>query len=82
MADLLPGHSEIVAGAPNPIPTPNVVHPKFDYDPCQSLENCAIFEDWTMPGRFPIRQPESRKVAENDPDLFEALRILGLVIGD
>lgn len=35
-----------------------------------------------MPGRFPIRQPESRKVAENDPGLLEALRILGLMIGD
>jgi hypothetical protein len=42
----------------------------------------AIFEDWTQPNRFPIHQLKSRKVAENDPDLLEALRILGLVIGD
>jgi hypothetical protein len=47
-----------------------------------SIENWAIFEDWTMPDRFPIRQPNSRKFAEEDPDLLEALRILGLVIGD
>ncbi len=47
-----------------------------------SIENWAIFEDWTMPDRFPIHQPNSRKVAEDDPDLLEALRILGLVIGD
>jgi hypothetical protein len=47
-----------------------------------SIENWAIFEDWTMPNRFPIRQSKSRKVAEDDPDLLEALRILGLVIGD
>ena len=47
-----------------------------------SIENWAIFEDWTMPERFPIHQPNSRKVAEDDPDLLEALRILGLVIGD
>ena len=47
-----------------------------------SIENWAIFEDWTMPDRFPIRQSKSRKVAEDDPDLLEALRILGLVIGD
>jgi len=47
-----------------------------------SIENWAIFEDWTMPDRFPIRQPKSQKVAENDHDLLEALRILGLVIGD
>jgi pyoverdine/dityrosine biosynthesis protein Dit1 len=32
--------------------------------------------------RFPIRQRNSQKVAEDDPDLLEALRILGLVIGD
>lgn len=47
-----------------------------------SIENWAIFEDWTMPDRFPIRQPNSRKIAEDDPDFLEALRILGLVIGD
>jgi hypothetical protein len=47
-----------------------------------SLENWAIFEDWTMSERFPIHQPKSRKVAEDDPDLLEALRILGLVISD
>jgi hypothetical protein len=47
-----------------------------------SIENWAIFEDWAVPERFPIRQPKSRKVAEDDPDLLEALRILGLVIGD
>jgi hypothetical protein len=47
-----------------------------------SIENWAIFEDWTMPNRFPIHQLTSRKVAEDDPDLLEALRILGLVIGD
>jgi hypothetical protein len=46
------------------------------------IENWAIFEDWAMSGRFPIHQPNSRKVAEDDPDLLEALRILGLVIGD
>jgi hypothetical protein len=47
-----------------------------------SIENWAIFEDWAMSERFPIHQPNSRKVAENDPDLLEALRLLGLVIGD
>jgi hypothetical protein len=47
-----------------------------------SIENWAIFEDRTMSERFPIRQPQSWKVAENDPDLLEALRILGLIIGD
>jgi hypothetical protein len=47
-----------------------------------SIENWAIFEDWTMSERFPIHQRNSRKVAEDDPDLLEALRILGLVIGD
>jgi hypothetical protein len=47
-----------------------------------SIENWAIFEDWTMPERFPIHQPHSQKVAEDDPDLLEALQILGLVIGD
>jgi len=47
-----------------------------------AIENWAIFEDWTMPDRFPIHRPNSRKVAEDDPDLLEALRILGLVIGD
>src|SRR5579862_9421581 len=47
-----------------------------------SIENWTIFEDWTMPTRFPIRQPKSQKVAEDDPDLLEALRILELVIGD
>ena len=47
-----------------------------------SIENWAIFEDWTMPDRFPIHQPKSQKVVEADPDLLKALRILGLVIGD
>jgi len=47
-----------------------------------SIENWAVFEDWTMSDRFPIRQPTSRKVGEDDPDLLEALRILGIVIGD
>jgi hypothetical protein len=47
-----------------------------------SIENWAIFEDWTTLDRFPIHQPKSRKVAEDDPDLLEALRLLGLVIGD
>jgi hypothetical protein len=47
-----------------------------------SIGNWAIFEDWTMSERFPIRQPNSRKVGEDDPDLLEALRILGLVIAD
>ena len=45
-----------------------------------SIVNWAIFEDWTMPKRFPIRQPNSRKIVEDDPDLLEALQILGLVI--
>lgn len=35
-----------------------------------------------MSERFPIHQPTSRKIAEDDPGLLEALRILGLVIGD
>jgi hypothetical protein len=48
----------------------------------RSIENWAIFEDWTMPERFPIHQPKSRKVPEDDPDLLEALQILGLVMGD
>jgi hypothetical protein len=47
-----------------------------------SIENWAIFEDWTMSERFPIQEPNSRKLSEDDPDLLEALRILGLVIGD
>jgi hypothetical protein len=47
-----------------------------------SIENWAIFEDWAMSQRFPIHQPTSRKVADDDPDLLEALHILGLVIGD
>ena len=47
-----------------------------------SIENWAIFEDWTMPDRFPIHQPNSRKVAEDDPDLLEALRVLGLILSD
>jgi hypothetical protein len=45
-----------------------------------SIENWAIFEDWAAPERFPIHQPNSQKVAEDDPDLLEALRILGLII--
>ena len=47
-----------------------------------SIENWAIFEDWTMLDRFPIRQPKSQKVAEDDPDLKEALRVLGLLLSD
>jgi hypothetical protein len=47
-----------------------------------SIENWAIFEDWTMPERFPIHQPKSRKVAEDDPDLMEAMKLLGLVLSD
>jgi hypothetical protein len=47
-----------------------------------SIENWAIFEDWAISERFPIHQPNSRKLTDDDPDLLEALRILGLVIGD
>jgi hypothetical protein len=47
-----------------------------------SIENWAIFEDWTMPERFPIHHPKSRKVAEDDPDLMEAMKLLGLVLSD
>jgi len=47
-----------------------------------SLENWAIFEDWAVTERFPIHKPKSQKLAEDDPDLPEALRILGLVIGN
>jgi hypothetical protein len=47
-----------------------------------SIENWAIFEDWTMSERFPIHHANSRKAAGDDPDLLEALRILGLVIGN
>jgi hypothetical protein len=47
-----------------------------------SIENWAIFEDWAMSERFPIQKPNSRKVAEDDPDLLKALRVLGLVVGD
>ena len=47
-----------------------------------SIENWAIFEDWAISERFPIQLPNSRKVAEDDPDLLEALRILGLIIVD
>jgi len=47
-----------------------------------SIENWAIFEDWTMPDRSPINQPSSRKIAEDDPDLVEALRVLGLTLSD
>jgi hypothetical protein len=32
--------------------------------------------------RDTIHQPNSREIAGDDPDLLEALRILGLVIGD
>jgi hypothetical protein len=48
----------------------------------RSIKNLAIFEDWTMLERLPIHQPNSRKVAEDNPDRHEALRILGLLIGD
>ena len=47
-----------------------------------SIENWAIFEDWTMSERFPVHQPNSRKIAEDDPDLMEALRVLGLILSD
>ena len=47
-----------------------------------SIENWAIFEDWAVPERFPIHQPKSRKLAEDDPDLLEALRVLGLILTD
>ena len=47
-----------------------------------SIENWAIFEDWAMSERFPIHQPSSRKVAEDDSDFLDALRILGLIIVD
>jgi hypothetical protein len=47
-----------------------------------SIENWAIFEDWTMSERFPIYQATSRKVAEDDPDLMEALKVLGLILSD
>ena len=47
-----------------------------------SIANWAIFEDWTMSERFPIHQPNSRKIAEDDPDLMEALRVLGLILSD
>lgn len=42
----------------------------------------TIFEDWAIYERFPIHQPNSLKVADDDPDLIEALRILGLIIVD
>ncbi len=45
-----------------------------------SIENWAIFEDWTIPNRFPTHRPWSRKVEEDDQDLLEALRILGLFL--
>jgi len=47
-----------------------------------SIENWAIFEDWAISERFPIHEPNSCKVTEDDSDLLEALRILGLIIGD
>jgi hypothetical protein len=47
-----------------------------------SIENWAILEDWAVSERFPIHQPNSLKVAEDDPDLLEALHILGLIVGD
>ena len=47
-----------------------------------TIENWAIFEDGAIPQRFPIRQPNSRKVDGNDPDFLEALRILGLILGE
>jgi hypothetical protein len=53
-------------------------HSRFGH----SMENWAIFEDWTMSDRFPLHQPDSKRISEDDPDLLEALRILGLVIGD
>jgi len=53
-------------------------HSRFGH----SIEDWAIFEDWAISERFPIHQPNSRKVAEDDPDLLEALRILGLIVVD
>jgi len=47
-----------------------------------SIENWAIFEDWTLSERFPIHQSNSRRIAEDDPDLLEALRIPGLGAGN
>jgi len=47
-----------------------------------SIENWAIFEGWTMSERFPIHQPNSQKVSKDDPDLTEALRVLGLLLSD
>ena len=47
-----------------------------------TIENWAIFEDGAIPERFPIHQQNSRKVAGDDPDLLEALRILGLILGE
>jgi hypothetical protein len=47
-----------------------------------SIENWAIFEDWVIAERFPIHEPNSYKVTEDDPDLIEALSVLGLVIVD
>lgn len=50
-----------------------------------SIENWAIFKDWpifkdwAISERFPIHQPNLRKVTEDDPDLLEAWRILRLI---
>jgi hypothetical protein len=41
-----------------------------------SMENWAIFEP------FPIANQQSEKIDENDPDLVEALRTLGLILAD
>ena len=46
-----------------------------------SIENWAIL-DWAVSKRFPINQPNSRRVADDDPDLLEALRILRLILGE
>jgi hypothetical protein len=38
--------------------------------------------DGAIPERFPIHQQNSREVAGDDPDFLEALRILGLILGE
>lgn len=53
-------------------------HPRYGH----SIENWAIFEDWAMSERSPFISRTRWKVAEDDPDLLEALRVLGLVICD
>ena len=43
-----------------------------------SIENWAIFEDWTLPDRFPIHQPNSRKVAEDRSGLARSPEAVGV----